>query len=179
MRRRHPLARSVRSIGEVDLAHGRGVKYYSQAFFQRLLAEALERLLQVGIGEPYRKRFVSAASQTLGADAVLVNTGVAKANEPVTMARAMRSGAEAGRLAYRAGRIPISGYANPSSPVEGVPVATGVLHGDEARVGELVVEPHGKALTAPHTDRRRGIRVAEHPDRRRRLEERYAPRAWT
>jgi hypothetical protein len=33
--------------------------------------EALERLLQVGIGEPYRKRFVSAASQTLGADAVL------------------------------------------------------------------------------------------------------------
>ncbi len=56
----------------------------------------------------------------LGADAVLLNTGIAGADDPVTMARAMRHAAEAGRLARLAGRIPRRLYATASSPVEGV-----------------------------------------------------------
>src|SRR6476646_6282024 len=50
----------------------------------------------------------------LGADAVLMNTAIAGAREPVTMAHAMRLAVEAGRLAYTAGRIPRRMYANAS-----------------------------------------------------------------
>ena len=56
----------------------------------------------------------------LGADAVLMNTAIAGAKDPVTMARAMRLSVEAGRLAYLAGRIPRKMYATASSPVEGL-----------------------------------------------------------
>jgi len=56
----------------------------------------------------------------LGADGVLLNTGIAGADDPVMMARAMRSAMEAGLLARRAGRIPRKLYATASSPVEGV-----------------------------------------------------------
>jgi thiazole synthase len=56
----------------------------------------------------------------LGADGVLLNTGIAGAQDPVAMARAMNHAARAGRLAYRAGRIPRKRYATASSPLEGV-----------------------------------------------------------
>lgn len=56
----------------------------------------------------------------LGADGVLLNTGVAHAKDAVKMARAMRLGIEAGRLAYESGRIPKKRYATASSPFEGV-----------------------------------------------------------
>jgi thiazole synthase len=56
----------------------------------------------------------------LGADAVLMNTAIALAEDPVAMARAMRLGVEAGRLAFLAGRIPRKSYASASSPIEGV-----------------------------------------------------------
>jgi len=55
----------------------------------------------------------------LGADAVLMNTAIALAEDPVAMARAMRLGIEAGRLAFRAGRIPRRAFASASSPTEG------------------------------------------------------------
>ena len=55
----------------------------------------------------------------LGCDAVLMNTAVAGAREPVRMARAMRHAALAGRAAFRAGRIPRRFRGRPSSPVEG------------------------------------------------------------
>ena len=55
----------------------------------------------------------------LGADGVLLNTGVACARQPVRMARAMKHAIEAGRQAYLAGRIPRKLYATASSPVEG------------------------------------------------------------
>lgn len=67
----------------------------------------------------------AALAMELGADAVLVNTAVARAKDPVRMARAMRLGTEAGRLAFLAGRMPRSDVAHASSPVEGVPVASG------------------------------------------------------
>jgi thiazole synthase len=56
----------------------------------------------------------------IGADAVLMNTAIAGARDPVTMARAMRLAVEAGRLAFQAGRIPRKMYASASSPVEGL-----------------------------------------------------------
>jgi thiazole synthase len=56
----------------------------------------------------------------LGADAVLMNTGIAGAQDPVKMARAMRAGVEAGRLAFEAGRIPRKLHASASSPIEGL-----------------------------------------------------------
>src|SRR3989338_10356486 len=56
----------------------------------------------------------------LGADGVLLNSGVALAKDPVRMARAMKSAIESGRDAFLAGRIPKKLYASASSPVEGV-----------------------------------------------------------
>jgi thiazole synthase len=56
----------------------------------------------------------------LGCTAVLMNTAIAAAKEPLLMARAMRLAVEAGRLAYEAGRIPRRLYANASSPLDGL-----------------------------------------------------------
>jgi len=56
----------------------------------------------------------------LGADGVLLNTGIAHAADPVMMARAMRHALDAGYWAARAGRIGMKRYANASSPVEGL-----------------------------------------------------------
>jgi thiazole synthase len=56
----------------------------------------------------------------LGCDGVLLNTGIAGARDPLTMAHAMRSATLAGRLAYQAGRIPKKLYATASSPETGV-----------------------------------------------------------
>jgi len=56
-----------------------------------------------------------------GCDAVLCASAISRAEDPVTMARAIRLGVEAGRLAYEAGRIPRRRYAEPSTPVAGVP----------------------------------------------------------
>jgi thiazole synthase len=60
-----------------------------------------------------------AVAMELGADGVLLNTGIAKADDPVRMATAMKHACEAGRLAYLAGRMPRREFAAPSSPVEG------------------------------------------------------------
>jgi len=56
----------------------------------------------------------------LGADGVLLNTGIAGARDPVRMARAMAHAIQAGRLAFHAGRIAAKRYATASSPIEGV-----------------------------------------------------------
>jgi thiazole synthase len=61
----------------------------------------------------------TAVAMELGAEGVLLNTGVAKARDPVRMARAMKHAVEAGRLAYLAGRIPRRPFAAPSSPTRG------------------------------------------------------------
>lgn len=59
----------------------------------------------------------AAIAMELGCDGVLMNTGIAGARDPVAMARAMKLAVEAGRLAYRAGRIPKKLYATASSPL--------------------------------------------------------------
>ena len=62
----------------------------------------------------------AALAMELGADAVLMNTAIAGAQDPIAMAEAMKYAVEAGRLAYKAGRIPRKLYATASSPIEGM-----------------------------------------------------------
>ena len=62
----------------------------------------------------------AAAAMELGCDGVLMNTAIAEAKSPMVMAAAMRAAVEAGRLAYRAGRMPKRRYADPSSPLAGL-----------------------------------------------------------
>ena len=61
----------------------------------------------------------AAIAMELGCDAVLMNTAIAGARDPVRMARAMRLGVQAGREAYLAGRMPRKFAASPSSPMAG------------------------------------------------------------
>jgi thiazole synthase len=70
-------------------------------------------IIDAGIGT------TSDASQAmeLGASAVLLNTAVAKSNQPISMAKAMKLSVLAGRKAYLAGRMSKSKYASPSSPI--------------------------------------------------------------
>ena len=67
----------------------------------------------------------AAIAMELGCDAVLMNTAIAEADDPVMMARAMKAAIEAGRLAYKAGRMPARQYASASSPQEGLLKASG------------------------------------------------------
>lgn len=62
----------------------------------------------------------AAVAMELGCDGVLMNTAIAGARNPVMMARAMRAAVQAGRDAFRAGRIPRKRYASASSPLEGM-----------------------------------------------------------
>ena len=62
----------------------------------------------------------AALAMELGADGVLMNTAIAGAQDPVAMADAMKRAVQAGRIAYRAGRIARKMYASASSPVEGL-----------------------------------------------------------
>ena len=73
-------------------------------------------IVDAGVGTPSD----AALAMELGADGVLMNTGIAGARDPVLMARAMRLAVEAGRAGFLAGRIPRKPHATASSPVEGV-----------------------------------------------------------
>lgn len=75
-------------------------------------------VVDAGLGAPSD----AALALEIGADAVLVNSAVALAQDPPLMAEAMRLGVEGGRKAYVAGRIPRKRYASASSPAEGVPL---------------------------------------------------------
>lgn len=89
----------------------------------RIILESLKEgdpaypvIVDAGVGTPSD---VTIAME-LGADGVLLNTGVAGAKDPLKMAVAMRHAIEAGRLGFQAGRIPRKLYAAASSPIEGV-----------------------------------------------------------
>jgi len=62
----------------------------------------------------------AAVAMELGADGVLTNTAIAQAKNPIAMAEAMKHAVKAGRMAYKAGRIPKKPYATASSPLEGL-----------------------------------------------------------
>ncbi len=76
-------------------------------------------IVDAGLGAPSH----AAAAMELGYDAVLLNTAVAKAADPVSMAEAFARGIEAGRTAYRAGLMQPQDMAEPSTPVAGTPFA--------------------------------------------------------
>ena len=62
----------------------------------------------------------AAEAMELGCDAILMNTAIAGAKDPILMAQAMRGAVEAGRQAFLAGRIPAKLYATASSPLDGL-----------------------------------------------------------
>ncbi|MES2289726.1 MAG: sulfur carrier protein ThiS [Pseudomonadota bacterium] len=62
----------------------------------------------------------AAVAMELGCDGVLMNTAIAEAKDPIAMARAMKLAVESGRLAYKAGRMGLRRYADPSSPLAGL-----------------------------------------------------------
>ena len=72
-------------------------------------------LVDAGVGTASH----AAMAMELGCDGVLMNTAIAAAQHPVLMASAMRKGIEAGREAFRAGRMPAKRFASASSPVDG------------------------------------------------------------
>ncbi len=81
----------------------------------RLILEELTVpvLVDAGVGQASDTAF----AMELGADAVLLNTAIAGAQDPLKMAIAMRKACEAGRLSYLAGRMPKKRYASASSPI--------------------------------------------------------------
>lgn len=72
-------------------------------------------VVDAGIGTPSE----AAQAMEMGADALLINTAIAQAQNPSTMARAMGLATEAGRLAFLSGRIPVKPQASASSPLTG------------------------------------------------------------
>jgi len=72
-------------------------------------------VVDAGIGTPSE----AAYAMELGADALLINSAIALAKDPVAMGKAMGMAAVSGRLAYQAGRIPVKSYASASSPITG------------------------------------------------------------
>jgi thiazole synthase len=97
------------------IGSGQGMKTFDAI---RIIIEqaTVPVVVDAGIGVPSD----AAMSMELGASACLINTAIAKANDPAMMARAMKLGLEAGRAAYLAGRMPVLPYASASSPVDGV-----------------------------------------------------------
>jgi thiazole synthase len=74
-------------------------------------------VIDAGLGAPSH----AAEALELGYDAVLLNTAVAKARDPVNMAKAFRVAVDAGRIAYEAGLMGPRDFASPSTPVVGTP----------------------------------------------------------
>ncbi len=82
--------------------------------FIRDIVKNVPLILDAGVGTASEAAF----AMELGADAVLMNTAIAEAQDPVGMAHAMKLGIQAGRLAYLAGRMPKRMYASASSPAQ-------------------------------------------------------------
>ena len=83
----------------------------------RIILETVEVpvIIDAGVGTASD----AAIAMELGATALLMNTAIAQAKDPLKMAMAMRKAVEAGRLAYEAGRMPKRLYASASSPLDG------------------------------------------------------------
>ncbi len=97
------------------IGSGLGVQNRYNVVFVRE-AVSVPVIVDAGIGQASD----AAAAMELGADAVLTNTAIAQAKEPIVMAEAMKHAVVAGRMSYLAGRIPKRPYATASSPVDGM-----------------------------------------------------------
>jgi thiazole synthase len=88
----------------------------TKAAIEIIIRQALVPVVvDAGIGSPSH----AAEAMEIGADAVLVNTAIASANDPMAMAKAFKMAVEAGRIAYETGLAPKSTTANASSPLTG------------------------------------------------------------
>ena len=97
------------------IGSGRGLKL-RHAIEIMVEQKSVPLVVDAGLGSPSH----AAAAMELGADAVLVNTAIARAGDPAEMARAFGLGVEAGRRAYLAGLIEERETAEPSSPLTGL-----------------------------------------------------------
>ncbi|WP_298223274.1 thiazole synthase [Acidocella sp.] len=96
---------------------GSGLGVQNPLMIQMIIENAkVPVLVDAGVGTAWD----AAYAMELGCDAVLVNSAIAMANDPVKMAVAMKHGVIAGRLAFQAGRIPRKSYASASSPMTGL-----------------------------------------------------------
>lgn len=96
------------------IGSGQGIK--NAANIQIIIENAtVPVVVDAGIGAPSE----AAEAMEMGADALLINTAIAQATNPVLMGQAMGLAAQAGRMAYLAGRIPVKGRAIASSPLTG------------------------------------------------------------
>ena len=96
---------------------GSGLGLQNPAMLSLLIEQArVPVLVDAGVGTASD----AAMAMELGCDAVLLNSAIAHARDPVRMARAMRAGVEAGRHAFLAGRMPRRMAADPSSPLAGL-----------------------------------------------------------
>ena len=117
------LAKNLEDVGcatvmPLGSAIGSGQGIHTQEEVRIIIEQAnIPVVVDAGLAVP------SDASEALemGADAVLVNTAIAQANDPALMGEAFKAGVEAGRKAYLAGRIAIRQYATASSPTADVP----------------------------------------------------------
>ncbi|HZS02235.1 MAG TPA: thiazole synthase [Chloroflexota bacterium] len=116
------LAKRLEDVGTATvmplaspIGSGQGMVNFDQI---RIIVEQarVPVVVDAGIGAPSD----AALAMEIGADACLVNTAVALAEDPPAMAKAIALGLQAGRMAYLAGRIPKKAYASASSPLEGV-----------------------------------------------------------
>ncbi len=116
------LAKKLEEIGTVTvmplgspIGSGQGLQTLEQV--RIIIEEArVPVVVDAGIGAPSD----AALAMEMGADAVLVNTAVALAQDAGLMAEAIKEGVEAGRKAHLAGRIPRRVHATASSPTEGI-----------------------------------------------------------
>jgi thiazole synthase len=108
-------AATVMPLG-APIGSGLGIQNAANIRILREMITGVPLVLDAGVGTASD----AALAMELGADAVLMNTGIANAQDPGLMAEAMKHAVLAGRQAYLAGRMPRKLYATASSPLEGV-----------------------------------------------------------
>jgi thiazole synthase len=108
-------ASAIMPLG-APIGSGLGIQNQANIRILREMITGVPLILDAGVGTASD----ATIAMELGSDAVLMNTGIAAAQEPVRMAEAMKHAVLAGRQAYLAGRMPRKLYATASSPVEGI-----------------------------------------------------------
>ena len=108
-------AAAVMPLG-APIGSGMGIQNPANIRILREMITQVPLIVDAGVGTASD----ATVAMELGADAVLMNTGIAGAQDAVLMAQAMKNAVLAGRQAFLAGRMPKKLYATASSPVEGV-----------------------------------------------------------
>ena len=108
-------AAAIMPLG-APIGSGMGIQNVANIRILREMITSVPLIVDAGVGTASD----ATVAMELGADAVLMNTAIANAQDPILMAQAMKHAVIAGRSAYLAGRMPKRLYASASSPLEGV-----------------------------------------------------------